>query len=430
MAFNGGRGDLEAARQFHQQVQRGELRDDRQRRGSARGGRGSRGGGNSGSRGLLDTPSNFPRTNSTPTRGGRGGRGGPGDISSNWSERLATAPPNHYFQNVNVAAAQANQPATDGDAGDPMIVDDVPASPKRGLSASPWAAAPDCKSNSAGTPGPIAHNAIPATTIPRGIDSFAPTAAAKQQATISTAQRSVGTATLGGGNGLGGSRWADKPFNPVFGVDTGAYVDKDWMYTYTIEDGGRLFDQAAENACAAGDRESEAKLRQVVKLCTGVVHARVHLQDQNAELQARTAANKAAKQACKDFEKYKPVSRNDSNNKPKLAEASGSVHISPQFAAQVGPHAVKPTVPATAHVSMPAQGAQTGEYSRSAAAQAQSSQQQNRHVQQSAQGAQGIHNNATRPTSGPATQNDNAQSQQLAAEQWIRETFFNKNKQK
>lgn len=94
--------------------------------------------------------------------------------------------------------------------------------------------------------------------------------------------------------------------NTVFGKDTGPVVDPNWIYTYHVEDGGRLYNLAARKAQDAGDRVAALSLSNVAELSAEVVRARILLHDGQAEKKARDAANRAAELAADAFDKYHP----------------------------------------------------------------------------------------------------------------------------
>lgn len=118
--------------------------------------------------------------------------------------------------------------------------------------------------------------------------------------------------------GLVNSRWATTAkstpqvqgkvtvMNTVFGKDTGPVVDPNWIYTYHVEDGGRIYNLAARKAQDAGDRVAALSLSNVAELSAEVVRARIMLHDAQAEKKARDAANRAAKLAAGAFDKYHP----------------------------------------------------------------------------------------------------------------------------
>lgn len=118
--------------------------------------------------------------------------------------------------------------------------------------------------------------------------------------------------------GLVNSRWATTAkstpqvqgkgtvMNTVFGKDIGPVVDLNWIYTYQVEDGGRIYNLAARKAQDAGDRVAAISLSNVAELSAEVVRARIMLHDTQAEREARNAANRAAKLAADAFDKYHP----------------------------------------------------------------------------------------------------------------------------
>lgn len=115
----GNMGDLSAAKEFQQQVLRGDLNDDRRFRG-----------GRSHARGGGDHMSfSF-------TRNSYGG--GVNATGGNWDARLAKAPPAHLFATAPTARVQSNQPTLADDHGDPMIVDEEPDEPHSRLPKSCW----------------------------------------------------------------------------------------------------------------------------------------------------------------------------------------------------------------------------------------------------------------------------------------------------
>lgn len=125
----------------------------------------------------------------------------------------------------------------------------------------------------------------------------------------------VPTGPRGPDQGLKKSRWATSAhpakgqttvMKPIFGKDPGRIVDNDWMDTYQVEDGGRIYSLAANNAREAGDQVAAMSLHNVAELSAEIVRARTMHQDLATEKQARDAANAAASLAVNAFSKYHP----------------------------------------------------------------------------------------------------------------------------
>lgn len=260
------------------------------------------------------------------------------------TDTIKTNTPRPVASSRGLAASNWGKPAA-------AVADPPPAPPAvpvvatgRGLSASNWS-----QSTSSAVPAPDPANIIPVdsqTTIasstkmaeakPSGPHSNTVQGASGTPATITTAQGAVAagsdlsveeprngknltasTSLPGPDHGLKQSRWAKQTaamrangqattMNTIFGEDPGRIVDKDWIVTYQVEDGGRIYSLAAKKAREAGDRVAALSLHNVAELSAEIVRARTTLQDPAEEKQARDAANVAASQAVNAFHKYHP----------------------------------------------------------------------------------------------------------------------------
>lgn len=293
MAWNGG--SLDAARELNEEFRRG--------------GKATRGRGN-GRRG-------------SDVYGGRGGSGnsihGRHD-NADYTQRLATAPPAHLFkQHQNTAAVQTTQPTpipqvsqpvqtaepNDGfDRGGPMDVDEV--APKLGMGNSRWGTASASNATiivdreSVTGPQPkLKANTPTDSDAPTGLD--APLQKHNIGLSASCHNRHPQTKPT-----VSKPQNQTKPtvLNVKYGVDTGPYIDKDWLETDKIRNLEKHYAAAALSAEAAGDVVSYRLLNDVAEFAAEVVRCRVETHDAKKEQGARANIRAATLLAEKAYGKY------------------------------------------------------------------------------------------------------------------------------
>lgn len=327
-------GDLSAAKEFQRQLRHGDLKDNRRPRRAAK--RGREGG---------DEVSSFAANRSSTGR----------NNTVTWGGKLATAPPAHLFKALPTPMEDMNQPARENESGEPMLVDYeqlncATLQPHRGIApplnpgSVPGMMGVTSTAASRAQPAPAGAGAGAVPSAPAtvsGMTAGGGLGASKWNQSTSTATLPLGdivepglvipkiTTTkiadtlnasttvevAGSTRGLQQSRWADPApksqgmatiMNTQFGQDRGRVVDDDWMLTYQVEDGGRIYSLAAYNAREAGDKAAYLSLHNVAELSAKIVIARTMLHDTLAEKRARDAANAAARLAEHAFHKHHP----------------------------------------------------------------------------------------------------------------------------